>query len=72
MSGEYEWENGSHCSWLCTAISSGLYSTVAEHTSLIEDDSLHGLHFSAKKAEQVQLSTLFYSHYRNLGGERDE
>jgi len=39
---------------------------------LIGDGFLRGLHFPAKKAGQVQLSTLFYSHYSNQSREKGE
>lgn len=59
MSGEYAWKR------LCTALSSGLYSTLAKHTSLVD-----GLHLSVKKVARVQL--LIYSHYMNQRVERGE
>lgn len=60
MFGGSEWKYG--CSWLCTAVSSALHSAMAKHTSLVGDSFLQGLYFSAKAAEQVHLSTLFYSY----------
>lgn len=67
MCGEYEWKND--CSWIYTAVATGLHSSVAKHTSLVEDGFLHGVPFSAKKTEEIHLSTLFYSHHRNRGVE---
>lgn len=64
---EYEWKN--NCSWIYTAAATGLHSSVAKHTSLVEVGFLHGLPFSAKKTVEIHLSTLFYSHHRNLGEE---